>query len=80
MPASSVRPSNRAVQRADARGVLERAPLVEAVGHRQRLAVIGDRDVPVSQPVRGCCHRLEVVAAVGGRRVHVQVADDVARR
>ena len=33
------------VERADARGVRQRAPLVEAVGHRQRLAVVGDRDV-----------------------------------
>ena len=34
-----------AVERADPRGVRERARFVEAVGHRERLAVVGDRDV-----------------------------------
>ena len=33
------------VQLADAAGVFERAPLVEPVGHGERLAVIGDGDV-----------------------------------
>ena len=65
------------VQRAHAGGVLERAPLVEAVGHGQRLAVIGDGDVLVSQPVRGRGHRLEIVLAVGRGRVHVQVAAQI---
>ena len=45
MPASSRTPTPSASTRADARGVRERAALVEAVGHRQRLAVIGDGDV-----------------------------------
>ena len=40
------------VDRANARGVLERAALVEAVGHRQRLAVIGDGDVLAAPPSR----------------------------
>ena len=42
-------PFEAAVQRPHARGVLERAPLVEAVGHRQRLAVVGDGDVARSR-------------------------------
>ena len=37
MPASSRTPTPSRVHRADARGVRERARLVEAVGHRQRL-------------------------------------------
>ena len=45
-------PLEAAVQGADARGVLERAALVEPVGHRQRLAVVGDGDVLVAEPVR----------------------------
>ena len=45
MPASSVMPSSRPLSARIARGVRERALLVEAVGHRQRLAVIGDGDV-----------------------------------
>ena len=73
-------PFEAAVQRADARGVLERAALVEAVGHRQRLAVVGDRDVLVAEPVGGRGHRLERLAAVGLGRVHVQVAAQVGAR
>ena len=69
-----------AVQRAHAGGVLERAALVEAVGHRQRLTVIGDGDVLVSHAVRGRGHRLEIVLAVGRGRVHVQIAAQIARR
>ena len=69
-----------AVQRAHAGRVLERATLVEAVGHGQRLAVVGDGDVLVAQAVRGGGHRLEVVLAVGRGRVHVQVAAQIARR
>ena len=69
-----------AVQRADPGRVCERARLVEAVGHRQRLAVIGDRDVLEAEPVRRCGHRLEVVLAVRRGRVHVQVAAQVGQR
>jgi hypothetical protein len=39
--------------------------------------VIGDRDVLVSEAARGFDHRFERVPAVGGRRVHVQIAADV---
>ena len=67
-----------AVQRPHAGRVLERAALVEAVGHRQRLAVVGDGDVLMAEAVRRGGHRLEVVPAVGGGRVHVQVAAQIA--
>ena len=59
--------------------VRERARLVEAVGHRQRLAVIGDRDVLEPGRPRRQRHRLGVGAAVGRRGVHVQVAAEVLR-
>ncbi len=42
-----------AVQRPDASGVFERASLVEAIGHRERLAVVGDGDVLATEPMRG---------------------------
>ena len=79
MPASSRMPSPSRVERADrARRARARA-LVEAVGHRQRLAVVGDRDVleagaraPPPPSSR------DVVAAVGLGGVHVQVAAQVA--
>ena len=80
MPASSVSPSKRPFSVAHAGGVFERPPLVEAVGHRQRLRVVGDRDVLVAAPVRLGRHRLQRVAAVGGGGVHVQVAAEVGRR
>ena len=60
--------------------MLQRAPFVEAVGHRQRLAVIGDGDVAMSQAMRGGGHGLEIVAAIGRRRVHVEVATEVGER
>ena len=69
-----------AVERAHAGRMLECAPLIQSVGHRQRLAVIGDGDVPMAHGVRRRGHRLEVVAAVGLGRVHVQVAAQVGIR
>ncbi len=51
--------------------------LVEAVRHRERLAVIGDRQVFQSCLSRRERHRLDVVAAVGFGRVGVDVAADV---
>ena len=45
-------PVESPVQAPDARGVFERAALVESVGHGQRLAVIGDGDV-LEPAVRG---------------------------
>ena len=50
----AVEPS--AVERAHRAGMRERARLVEAVGHRQRLAVIGDRDVFEPGVARGQRH------------------------
>ena len=55
----------------------ERPRLVEAVGHRERLAVIGDGDVLEPGVPRGPRHGLGVGAAVGGGRVHVQVAAEI---
>ncbi len=56
MPASSRTPC-AAVGGADAGGVLEGAPLVQPVGHRQRLAVIGDGDVLEAAGPRRRGHR-----------------------
>ena len=66
-----------AVERADVGRMLQRARLVEAVGHGQRAAVIGDGDVLEAGVARRPRHRPGVGAAVGGRRVHVQVAAHV---
>ena len=69
MPASSVSPrAGRSTARMRAACASARA-LVEAVGHRQRLAVIGDRDVVVA--ARAAAARAivsSVVAAVGRGR------------
>ena len=77
MPASTVMPSSRAFERADRARVLERPRLVEAVGHRERLAVIGDGDVLEPGVARRARHRLGVGAAVGRGRVHVEVAAQI---
>ena len=69
-----------AVQRPDAGGVFERPSLVEAVGHRERLAVIGDGDVLAAEAMRGLRHRRQVVAAISLRRVHVQIATQIGQR
>lgn len=66
-----------AVQRAHPAGVLQRAVLVEPIGHPQRLAVIRDGHVAVTEAVRAGRHRFKIVAAVGGRGVHVQVAPEI---
>ena len=61
------------VDLADRARVRERARLVEAVRHRERLAVVGDREVAQAGRLRGARHRLDVVAAVGRGGVAVQV-------
>ena len=66
MPASSVSPRTRPFERADARRVRERAALVEAVGHRQRLAVVGDGDV--ADGPRACAAAAIVLERRRGRR------------
>ena len=76
MPASS-RSAIASVDGADPGGVLESPPLVQAVGHRQRLAVIRDGDVLEAARARGRSHRRDVLLAVGLGRVHVQVAAQV---
>ena len=65
------------VELADRPRVLERAGLVEAVGHREGAAVIGDGDVLEPGRPRRQRHRLGVGAAVGRRGVHVQVAAEI---
>ena len=65
------------VELADGARVLERADLVEAVGHREGLAVIGDRDVLEPGGPGRQRHRLGVGAAVGRGGVHVQVAAEI---
>ena len=55
-------------------GVRERARFVQAVGHRQRLAVIGDGEVVKARRLRRPGHRLDRVAAVRRGRVAMQVA------
>ena len=50
---------------------------VEAVRHRERPAVIGDGDVLEPGSPRRERHGLRVGAAVGGGRVHVQIAAQV---
>ena len=57
--------------------MLERAAFVQAVGHRQRLAVIGDGDVLQAQFPRRFPQRPHVVAPVGFGAVHVQVATQI---
>ena len=60
--------------------MLQRPALVEAVGHRQRLAVVGDRQVLESGRARRAGHGLEIVLAVGDVGVAVQVAAKILAR
>ena len=80
MPASSVKPAKRPFSARTRAACAQRARLVEAVGHRQRLAVVGDGDVLEPRAAAAAGHLLERVAAVGLGRVHVQVAAEVAAR
>ena len=57
----------------------DHALLIQAVGHGQRLGVVGDGDVLVAALARGLGHLLERGAAVGLGGVHVEVAADVAQ-
>ena len=54
--------------------------LVEAVRHRERLAVIGNGQVLQPRVARRHRHRLDVFAAVGFGRVRVNVAANVFER
>ena len=60
--------------------MLQHTTLIQSVGHRHRLAVVGDRNVSMASFLRGRGHGLEIVAAVGRGRVHVQVAAQVGER
>ena len=77
MPGQQADAEPSGVERADARGVRERAALVEAVGHGERLAVIGDRDVFEPRLPRRHRHRPDVVLAVRLGGVHVEVAAEI---
>ena len=66
-----------AIQRADTRGMGQRPPLVEPVGHGEGLAVVGDGDVLETRVVRGLCHGFDGVFAVGFGRVRVEIATQV---
>ena len=54
------------------------ALFIEAIGHRECPAVVGDRDVLMAKTMRRRCHRLEVVLTVRGGGVHVQIAAQIA--
>ena len=62
------------------KAVRKRAGLIKAIGHRQRAAVIRDGDVTVAKPPCPGRHRLEIVAAVGGGGVHVEIAAEIRLR
>ena len=66
-----------AIQIAHLLGERDGALFVQAVGHGQRLGMIGDGDVLVAQRAGGLGHFFERGAAVGFGGVHVQVAADV---
>ena len=51
--------------------------LVQPVGHRECLTVVGDGDVTMTDSVCGGCHRFEIITAVCCGRVHVEIAAQV---
>ena len=61
-------------------GVRQRPLIIEAVGHGQRLRMVGDRDVFASLLAGAPRHRQDVMAAVGFRRMHVDVAAQIGER
>jgi hypothetical protein len=65
---------------ADAPRVCDRAMFVQSIRHRQRLAVIGYREVLESRLPRGQGHRFDVFPAIGLGRMAVKVAADIAER
>ena len=78
MPASSRMPSSRASSARTRARVLERRGFVEAVGHRERLAVVGDREVCEARRPRRARHRLQRRRGRRSRSCAVQVAAQVA--
>ena len=80
MPASTVMPFDAASSSARIRSALrQRARLVEAVGHRQRLRVVGDGDVLEAARLARPRPSSRGSRAVRLGRVHVQVAAQVRR-
>ena len=67
-------PLHARVDRPDRLGVREGAALVEPVGHGQRLAVVGDREVFETGGARRPRHRFDPRLTVGRGRVAVEVA------
>src|SRR5262249_29827798 len=66
------------IESANPAGVFGSPMFVKAVGHDERLAVLGDRDV--TESCSACCfrHRLYRIFAVRFHGVHMQVAEEIA--
>jgi len=67
------------VDLSDALDVGQGAGVVEAVGHGEVFAVVGDGDVGEAAGEGGFSHLTDGVAAVGGFGVHVEVAANVGK-
>ena len=65
------------VERANLACEIDGAAFIQAVRHGQRLRVVGDGDVVVTQGAGGLDHLFERAAPVALARVHVQVAANV---
>ena len=74
-----MRPSICAVDLADAPDMFKRPLLVQAVGHGQKLGVVGDGDVAVAARQGSLGHFADGVVAVCCRGVHVQVTAQVTQ-
>ena len=77
-PGEEPDPDPLGVESADAGGVGQRPSLVEPIGHRQRLAVVGDGDVLEARVACRGRHRAQLVLPVAFGRVRVQVAAQIA--
>ena len=80
VPASTVKPSSALVERRDLVDPRLQRLGRDVVAEPVRGRVVGDREVLVAARLRRLDHLLERVAAVGERRVAVQVAAQVAER
>ena len=67
------------VERTNLAGEIDGAAFVQAVRHGQRLRVVGDGDVAVTQGASGLDHLFERAAPVALLSVHVQVAADIGQ-
>ena len=73
------KPFERFRKLANVLGMRQRPGLVQAVGHGQRLRVIGNRDELEAPGLCGGGHGLEPLAAVGLGGMHVQIAPEIGR-